>query len=42
MILLFYFFLLDLNELGFEELGTFNGVDFVVAYNVGTIIYFNA
>jgi hypothetical protein len=42
MTLLLYFFLSDLDELGFEDLRTISGAYFVVACDVGAIVYLNA
>jgi hypothetical protein len=39
---LIVFFFLNLNKLGFEELGTTNGVGFVVACDVGVVTCLNA
>jgi hypothetical protein len=41
MMLLLYFIFSNLNELGFEDLGTIHGANFVAAYDVGTIVYLN-
>jgi hypothetical protein len=42
MILLLYFFLSNLNELGFEGPRTINGANFVATCDARTIIYLNA
>jgi hypothetical protein len=41
MILLLYFFLLDLDKLGFEEPRTINGANSTIACGVGAVVCFN-
>jgi hypothetical protein len=42
MILFLFFFLLDLDKLGFEELGIVNGANYAIACGAGVVTCLNA